>query len=59
MKVQDAPPELFALLNDAGTCQATKFTKDMLEKQAVVGQYILSYKLIKIERVGLAMEPPI
>lgn len=52
---------LYALVDKHGKCKRTKFTKDMIIAEASIGDKILSYKLTKIESVGLseqAAEPP-
>ena len=48
---------LYALIDKQGKCKRTKFTKDMIIAEASVGDRIASYKLTKVESVGLAEEP--
>jgi len=45
---------LYALIDKQGKCKRTKFTKDMIIAEASVGERIASYRLTKVESVGLA-----
>lgn len=45
---------LYALIDKQGKCKRTKYTKDMIIAEATVGDRIASYKLTKIESVGLS-----
>ncbi len=53
---QDFAQEMFVHFDSAGNRQEVKATKDMLLKVVAVGDYIGTYKLTKIEKVGLAEE---
>lgn len=48
---------LYALIDSQGQCKRTKFTKDMILREASIGDRVASYKLTKVESVGLADEP--
>lgn len=47
---------LYALIDAKGKCKRTKFSKDMIIAEAQIGDRVASYKLSKVESVGLAEE---
>lgn len=49
-------PNIYVQYDSAGNRQAMKSDKSMLVTTAVVGDKIATYKLVKVETVGLAVE---